>query len=151
MQFSALRGGIIGYFGRPQSSDKPLMQLKSTLTCPKCGHQSVETMPTNACQFFYDCKGCGERLKPRAGDVTRVRFAPKADKSLHRTRLHAGAPVGLLRRRLCVLDSIAPTGRNASSALRTISSAGSFGLLRCSMRASMRESVGRNGRTMNWT
>ncbi|HTE91907.1 MAG TPA: GDCCVxC domain-containing (seleno)protein [Bradyrhizobium sp.] len=44
------------------------MQLESTLTCPNCGHQSVETMSTNACQFFYDCKGCGERLKPHAGD-----------------------------------------------------------------------------------
>ncbi|HMH59764.1 MAG TPA: GDCCVxC domain-containing (seleno)protein [Bradyrhizobium sp.] len=44
------------------------MQLESTLTCPNCGHQSVEAMSTNACQFFYDCKGCGERLKPLAGD-----------------------------------------------------------------------------------
>jgi hypothetical protein len=25
-------------------------------------------MPTDACQFFYDCKGCGERLKPKLGD-----------------------------------------------------------------------------------
>jgi hypothetical protein len=25
-------------------------------------------MPTDACQFFYDCKGCGERLKPLPGD-----------------------------------------------------------------------------------
>jgi len=25
-------------------------------------------MPTDACQFFYDCKGCGSRLKPLAGD-----------------------------------------------------------------------------------
>ena len=25
-------------------------------------------MPTDACQFFYDCKGCGERLKPNPGD-----------------------------------------------------------------------------------
>jgi len=25
-------------------------------------------MPTDACQFFYDCKGCSERLKPLAGD-----------------------------------------------------------------------------------
>jgi hypothetical protein len=24
-------------------------------------------MPTDACQFFYVCKGCGERLKPRPG------------------------------------------------------------------------------------
>jgi hypothetical protein len=44
------------------------MQLQSTLTCPTCTHQAIETMPTDACQFFYDCKGCGERLKPLAGD-----------------------------------------------------------------------------------
>jgi len=25
-------------------------------------------MPTDACQFFYDCKGCGVVLKPLAGD-----------------------------------------------------------------------------------
>jgi hypothetical protein len=35
---------------------------QSTLTCPECGHQATETMPTDACQFFYDCKGYGERL-----------------------------------------------------------------------------------------
>jgi len=46
----------------------PLMQLESTLTCPECSHQAVEQMPTNACQFFYVCKGCGEKLKPLAGD-----------------------------------------------------------------------------------
>jgi hypothetical protein len=34
----------------------------------QCSFQAVETMPTDACQFFYDCKGCGERLKPLAGD-----------------------------------------------------------------------------------
>jgi hypothetical protein len=44
------------------------MQLESTLTCPKCSHEATETMPTDACQFFYDCKGCGIRLKPLAGD-----------------------------------------------------------------------------------
>jgi hypothetical protein len=25
-------------------------------------------MPVNACQFFYDCRGCGVRLKPLPGD-----------------------------------------------------------------------------------
>ena len=25
-------------------------------------------MPTDACLFFYDCTGCGARLKPQAGD-----------------------------------------------------------------------------------
>ena len=44
------------------------MQLVSTLICPACGFAATETMPTDACQFFYDCKGCGIRLKPKAGD-----------------------------------------------------------------------------------
>jgi len=42
--------------------------LQSTLTCPECGHQKTETMPTDACQYFYDCQGCGEVLRPLAGD-----------------------------------------------------------------------------------
>ncbi len=25
-------------------------------------------MPTDACQFFYECKGCGVLLKPLPGD-----------------------------------------------------------------------------------
>ncbi|MCX8252660.1 MAG: hypothetical protein OTI36_01605 [Beijerinckiaceae bacterium] len=25
-------------------------------------------MPTNACQFFYECTGCGSLLRPKAGD-----------------------------------------------------------------------------------
>lgn len=44
------------------------MQLASTLTCPQCDHQATEVMPTDACQFFYECRGCGALLKPRAGD-----------------------------------------------------------------------------------
>lgn len=44
------------------------MLLSSTLTCPKCGGVSTETMPTDACQFFYDCKHCGTVLRPLKGD-----------------------------------------------------------------------------------
>jgi hypothetical protein len=44
------------------------MMLESIITCPDCGHGAIETMPTDACQFFYDCKGCGTRLKPKDGD-----------------------------------------------------------------------------------
>ena len=43
------------------------MIADSVITCPKCGHQSREQMPVDACQFFYDCKGCGARLKPLSG------------------------------------------------------------------------------------
>ncbi len=45
-----------------------MIELQSTVTCPECGHRATETMPTDACQYFYDCKGCGVRLKPKQGD-----------------------------------------------------------------------------------
>ena len=44
------------------------MEPQSTITCPECGHQETETMPADACQFFYDCKGCGAVLRPNGGD-----------------------------------------------------------------------------------
>jgi len=44
------------------------MELQSTITCPECGHLALEAMPTDACQFYYHCKGCGARLKPKTGD-----------------------------------------------------------------------------------
>ena len=42
--------------------------LQSTLTCPHCGFSKEETMPTNACQYFYECVSCKALLKPKAGD-----------------------------------------------------------------------------------
>ncbi|MGB3318042.1 MAG: GDCCVxC domain-containing (seleno)protein [Sphingopyxis granuli] len=48
-------------------SERP-PQLQSTLTCPRCGFVKTETMPTDACQYFYDCTGCGAILRPRRGD-----------------------------------------------------------------------------------
>lgn len=44
------------------------MQRYSTLTCPLCSHREREEMPTDACQFLYDCKGCGELLRALRGD-----------------------------------------------------------------------------------
>lgn len=44
------------------------IELESTITCPACGFAKSETMPTNACRFFYACEGCGAMLKPRQGD-----------------------------------------------------------------------------------
>jgi len=40
----------------------------ATVTCPECGFAKSETMPTNACQYFYMCEACGTMLKPLAGD-----------------------------------------------------------------------------------
>jgi len=47
---------------------KNTLILKSVITCPKCGHQKEEMMPTDACQFFYQCDGCNELLKPLKND-----------------------------------------------------------------------------------
>lgn len=41
---------------------------KSTIICPKCGHQKEEEMPTGSCQYFYECENCKSILKPLAGD-----------------------------------------------------------------------------------
>ena len=42
--------------------------LQSTVTCPHCGHRATETMPTDRCQFFYQCRQCGVELRPKPGD-----------------------------------------------------------------------------------
>ena len=44
------------------------MILASTVTCPICGTAKVETMPTDACQIFYECTGCSTLLGPKLGD-----------------------------------------------------------------------------------
>jgi hypothetical protein len=59
-------GRVIGYkAGDPREN---VMQLISILTCPACGHRQAETMPTDACRYFYECKSCRQRLRPKQGD-----------------------------------------------------------------------------------
>lgn len=48
--------------------DGKTVELKSTITCPNCGHKKTEIMPTNACEFFYECENCKTRLRPLEGD-----------------------------------------------------------------------------------
>ena len=42
--------------------------LESTITCPECGFEKKEIMPTNACQYFYECESCHVVLKPKEKD-----------------------------------------------------------------------------------
>jgi len=44
------------------------VETTSLLTCPECRHASMECMPTDACMYFFDCKGCGVLLRPQPGD-----------------------------------------------------------------------------------
>jgi hypothetical protein len=41
--------------------------LDSTLPCPICGHRQIERMPTDACQWTYECAGCHNLLEPLSG------------------------------------------------------------------------------------
>lgn len=51
-----------------ETYDGKTVELKSTITCPNCGHRKTELMPTNACEFFYECENCKTRLRPLEGD-----------------------------------------------------------------------------------
>lgn len=42
--------------------------FQSVLTCPKCDVAKQETMPTEACQYYYECTHCGVLLRPNPGD-----------------------------------------------------------------------------------
>ncbi|WP_332746805.1 GDCCVxC domain-containing (seleno)protein [Hydrogenophaga sp.] len=42
--------------------------LTSVLTCPECGHAKTEVMPTDACQWFYECEKCQAVLRPKSGN-----------------------------------------------------------------------------------
>lgn len=44
------------------------VQLQSVITCPDCGFARTENMPTDACQWFYECESCHTLLKPDPGD-----------------------------------------------------------------------------------
>ena len=65
--FGLLAATLWNYFCSRRVASRHAI-LQSVITCPCCGHQSEETMPTNACLFFFDCPACHATLKPVAGD-----------------------------------------------------------------------------------
>ncbi len=44
------------------------VELESVITCPECGYKKTEMMPTDSCQYFYECEKCKKVLKPLKGD-----------------------------------------------------------------------------------
>lgn len=38
------------------------------ITCPHCGRSVEETMPTDRCVHFYECRNCRIMLRPKPGD-----------------------------------------------------------------------------------
>jgi hypothetical protein len=62
--------GCVPRVPRNAEKDKaaPTLLLDSTITCPKCDTSTRLHMPTDACQFFWECPACGALLKPKRGD-----------------------------------------------------------------------------------
>lgn len=44
------------------------LELESDLTCPYCNFTKREIMPTDACQYFYECTRCKTLLRPAPKD-----------------------------------------------------------------------------------
>jgi hypothetical protein len=53
---------------RQDGSFERRVELMSTITCPHCGHQQAQAMPTNACVYFFECPKCHATLRPKPGD-----------------------------------------------------------------------------------
>ena len=65
VEVSSARGGCCDDAVRPAEGT---LALISVLTCPACGAEAEEAMPEDACQFFYECRGCKVLLRPKPGD-----------------------------------------------------------------------------------
>lgn len=50
------------------AAEIPAPVMTCELTCPRCGARHTESMPGDACIYFFDCRDCGATLKPMAGD-----------------------------------------------------------------------------------
>lgn len=53
---------------KADSRSMPDPVLTSTVTCPECGAQTEAEMPTDGCQFFWECPACDATLRPVEGD-----------------------------------------------------------------------------------
>ena len=41
---------------------------QAKLTCPQCGYNQIADIPSDACQFFYECVNCKTVVRPKEGD-----------------------------------------------------------------------------------
>ena len=60
--------GIYQFKNMKEMSSNTEAILESTITCPECEYKKVETMPINACQYFYECENCKKILVPKVKD-----------------------------------------------------------------------------------
>jgi hypothetical protein len=44
------------------------IQIQSIIVCPQCGYRKEESMPKDACQYYYECRQCKTILKRKPDD-----------------------------------------------------------------------------------
>jgi hypothetical protein len=90
--------------------------LGSVLTCPCCGFAKAEAMPTDACQFYYECESCKVLLRPKPGDccVFCSYGSVKCPPIQQSSSCHGAGPLGD-----CWCRTQHASGRTASGALLT--------------------------------
>jgi len=49
-------------------TDADKIVLDAKITCPECGFSTVETMPSDACLWFYEYTSCGVVMTLKQGD-----------------------------------------------------------------------------------
>lgn len=50
------------------SADSSQTSMQSEITCPKCKHKKLETLPTDICLIKYTCEKCNVTIYPEDGD-----------------------------------------------------------------------------------
>ena len=45
-----------------------MINHKSKLICPHCGHEKTITMPSTFCQYILECTNCKTVIKAKTGD-----------------------------------------------------------------------------------
>ena len=88
----------------------------SLITCPHCGTAKLGADAAQMLAVFYDCSGCGARLKPNS--ATAASSAPTAPSHAHRFRRPASTSSGaLLLRRSLMMRWHALDGRDWAKAV----------------------------------
>ena len=60
--------GLYQYNNKKANIENKEVILLSAITCPECNFVKEESMPTNACQYFYECENCKNVLRPKTND-----------------------------------------------------------------------------------
>jgi hypothetical protein len=66
--------------------------LESVLTCPHCGLAKQETLPTDACLFYYECSNCKTLIRPNPESIASLLINWRMQRIVDRRQISALSP-----------------------------------------------------------